>query len=67
MTTLASLTPQRNSIGKSDGGTATVCATIIVCLCRDVCLLEQELVEKVAREEKLKQDLEAEKRKVPPT
>ena len=66
MTTPASLTPQRNSIGKSDGGAASVCATTI-CPYRDVCLLEQELVEKVAREEKLKQDLEAEKRKVPPT
>lgn len=37
---------------------------IIYCSCRDVCLLERELAEKEAFDDKLRRELEVEKEKV---
>ena len=59
-------TPRKSYTGGYEslvGGRCT-CNALFHHLCRDVCLLEQELAEKESADEKLKHDLEVEKEKV---
>ena len=60
---LSTLTLRKNCTGEFDFLVSDIVLTNNYCLCRDVCLLEQELQQKEMCDEKLRHDLQVEKEK----